>query len=538
MLSAATVGCSSPPRNYDAISAYYRYDFTLAREALRGEAMTRNNEQVILNNTRLGMAALADGDLHEAEYALSRSFELLSTAGLNKDRTVSAVLMHEGVRIWKGEPFEQALTYHYVATLYALMNDWENVRAAAANALFRLTDFGSDQNAEKLAYRAAQDPNFLEHGYTAIDTNFALGFLMQAIGSDLSGAAGSDEQFDAALAINDDLQPIIERLRLREYDTLLIVDYGKGPTKIAYGPDQALVRFQLQERHLGQLVVSSSGMTLAQVNPVADVNQMAVDHRWNNLEDIRRAKSAIGEGLLLGGTIATMYGVDRRDEAVALAGIGAMALGLLSKSGAKADTRYCEFMPAAIYLVPLQLGEVADLRVHVHGDPGSTVLLADVQPGDSQSPRTIYLRIHGKDSPVPPWLSRRNAIYSNDATGVMKGPQGYPWILGGLDVSSPTRETLEAYQANGYLLDMTVADLRALYEAEGIHIGSGMENRPGELRNPSYRHILEGGTGLFTPFPHSVGYKRILCKTQHPYQPRSELVRNVAAAIRVKEESK
>ena len=96
MLSAATVGCSSPPRNYDAISAYYRYDFTLAREALRGEAMTRNNEQVILNNTRLGMAALADGDLHEAEYALSRSFELLSTAGLNKDRTVSAVLMHEG----------------------------------------------------------------------------------------------------------------------------------------------------------------------------------------------------------------------------------------------------------------------------------------------------------------------------------------------------------------------------------------------------------------------------------------------------------
>src|SRR5262245_52940128 len=84
-------GCSSPPRNLDAIHAYYRYDFTGAREALRGDAMLRNDEQTILNNTRLGMAALADGDLHEAETALGRSFELLSTAGLNKDRTVAAV---------------------------------------------------------------------------------------------------------------------------------------------------------------------------------------------------------------------------------------------------------------------------------------------------------------------------------------------------------------------------------------------------------------------------------------------------------------
>ncbi|MCI0364156.1 MAG: hypothetical protein L0Y44_01825 [Phycisphaerales bacterium] len=527
-------GCSSPARNFATIDAYYRYDFAAAREAVRGDAMLRNDEQTILNSTRLGMAALADGDLHEAEIALGRSFELLSTAGLNKDRTIAAVLDHEGVRIWKGEPFEQALTYHYVATLYALMGDWENMRAAAANSLFRLTDFGRDQNPEKLARRAAQDEQFLDTGYTAVDTNFALGFLMQAIGSDLSGASGSSDQFDAASKINPDLGPLIESLRARDYNTLLIVDYGKGPTKIAYGPDQALAAFAPQERLAGRtpsLIIARGVDRLLAAEPVCDVDQMAVDHRWNNLEDIRRAKSVIGDLLVFGGAIATAHGSHRDSDKTVLAGLGAIAAGLLTKAGAKADTRYCEFMPKSIFLAPLNLDRATDLRLSIEGDPGAAIILDDVAPGSSSSPNAIYLRLHGRGSPNARWLTQRNAIYSNDHTGVR--PADYPWILGGNDLSTPTRETLQAYHDNGYLLDMTLDDLQALYDAEGIHIGSGMENQPGVRRNPSFRHVLEGGTGLFTPEPNSIGYKRLMCRPHPTYQPKSDVARNVAASIRV-----
>jgi len=81
-------GCQSAPRNVRAVESYYQYEFTDARQALRGAALTMNDEQVILNNARLGLAALADGDLREAELGLGKSFELLSTAGLNKDRTI------------------------------------------------------------------------------------------------------------------------------------------------------------------------------------------------------------------------------------------------------------------------------------------------------------------------------------------------------------------------------------------------------------------------------------------------------------------
>lgn len=526
----ALIGCESAPRNMEAVSNFYTYDFTAARQSLRGDAELRNDEQVLLNNLRLGIAALADGDRHEAERALGRSFDWLSTAGLNKDRTTAAVLLHEGVRIWKGEPFEQALAYHYVSTLYATLGDWENARAAATNALFRLTDFGADQTAETLVRSAATDEDFLETGYTAVDTDFALGFLMAAVASDLSGTAGSDGQFDAALEINPGLDELVGILRSRNYDTLLIVDYGKGPTKMAYGRDHALVHFVEQDNWKSPLTITADNGPGGRFNAVCDLNQMARDHRWNNLEDIRRAKSLIGDALIAGGYIvgATGRGDDHGRQ---LAALGMIIAGFLTKSGAKADTRYLEYAPQSIYLAPLMLQETTDLTVRVEGDAGSALVLPDFQPGRPGAPRAVYLRLHGQDSPSPPWLTASTPLYGNDHTGVMPGD--YPWILGGRDVSTPSRKTLEAYQAGGHMTDFSVRDLLDLYEAEGIHLGAGMEDRPGVPRNPSYRHILEGGTGLFTPQPDSMGYKRLYFSRHQPYEPKSELVRNARGAIPV-----
>lgn len=525
------VGCESAPRNLQAVRAYYEYEFTDAREALRGDAYTQNDEQVLLNNLRLGMAALADGDADEAERALGTAFDLLSTAGLNRDRTTAAVWVHEGVRIWKGEPFEQALAYYYVAALYAAMGDWENMRAAAANALFRLTDFGGDQEPEDLVRKAAQDENYLDRGYTAVDTNFALGFLMQAVGADLSGSAGSDEQFAAAIEIDSSLEPLVETLRNREYDTLLIVDYGKGPTKIAYGPDDALVRFDPQERGHGPLVVTADGETLARAYPVCDVDAMAQDLRWNNLEDVRKAKSAIGELLVTGGAITTAVGINDDSAETALIGAGVMLAGLLTKSGAKADTRYLEFAPKSVFLVPLFLGEPVNLALSVEGSGGTRMALPQLEPGKPGSPAAYYFRLHGPDSPQPSWLTATELRYGNDHVDPERG--GAPWILGGHDVSTPNREALDAYRATPGLESLTMADLLQLYEAEGIVIGSGMEARPDVPKNPSYRHVLEGGSGLFTPLEHSMGYKRLMFTEHGRYDRTSEFARNLAERLRV-----
>ena len=476
------VGCSTTRGHLNAVHHYYNYQFTEAREDLRADAELKRDEQMLLNNARLGLAAMADGDATEAERTLGRVFDLLSTAGLNEDRTVAAIMLHEGVRIWKGEPFEQALMYHYVATLYATLGDWENARAAAANSLFRLTDFGKDQTAEELARKAARNEDYLERGYTAVDTNFALGFLMQAIGSDLSGTAGAEAQFNAALEINPQLEPIVNTLRQRDYNTLLIVDYGKGPTKLAYGPDDALTRFEPQESRHGPLRITVPNQPTRTVPRICDVDQMALDHRWNDLEEVRRAKSAIGSALVTGGALVASHGVNIESDDILIAGLGMIAAGLLSKSGARADVRYLEMLPDSVYLAPLQLNETADVELMIEGDRGSRMVLPDVEPGRSGKPRAVYLRLHGRDGPNPQWLTARNLIYTNDHTGVRPG--GYPWILGGRDVSTPTRETLNAYHAGGRLTNMTLHDLRELYKAEDIAIGSGMEKRRDQPRNP------------------------------------------------------
>lgn len=521
-------GCHmhSSSRTTSAITNYYSYDFTTARQTLRADAELRRDENFLLNNLRLGMAALADGDADEAERAFARVFNLLSTAGLNRDRTTAAILIHEGVRIWKGEPFEQALAYYWIAALYATLGDWENVRAAASNSIFRLTDFGGDQDARSLARTAAEQPGYLEDGYTAVDTNFALGLLVQAIGSRLSGASGADAQLDAALKINPKLRPLIDTLRAGDFDTLLLVDFGRGPAKIAHGPDQALVKFVPRRDRKRPLEVRVDGTLRVAADPVCDVDQMAVDHRWNNLEDVRRAKSTIGDLLVSGGSAVAFHG-SRNDSVIEqIIGLGMIAAGLLTKESARADTRYLEYAPQVIYLVPLKLERTRELRIAVENDTASTFVLPDFLPGTSKSPRAVYVRLHANDRVPCDWMTATTLVYGNDFAGIAPGDQ--PWIVGGTDLSTPSRRNWENYRRGGRLSEVTLRELRNLYRAEEILIGSGMENRPGVARNPSFRHVLEGGRGLFTPTPYSMGYKRLMYTPRPAYVPRSELVGNVA----------
>jgi hypothetical protein len=189
-------------------------------------------------------------------------------------------------------------------------------------------------------------------------------------------------------------------------------------------------------------------------------------------------------------------------------------------------------MPAAIYVIPLYLDQSEDLRISIAGDPSEAAVISNVHPGTQRSPSVAYVRLLGRACPTQPaWLSRVGPLIGNDFTGVREGD--YPWILGGQDVSTPSREVVEAYIAGGSLPNMTVGQLRGLYDAEGILIGSGMENTPGAKKNPSFRHILEGGTGLFTPYPYSMGYKRLMFQRHRAYEPQSDAVWNLADDIRV-----
>ena len=118
-----------------------------ARVAIQ-ENLTNNpsDRAYILDRLRLSILTLADGQVEIAEIPANQLFSLLTTQGINADRTVSSAVINERVKIWKGEPFEQALGYHYIAMQKAMRGEWDNARAAAGASLFLLKDFSENQN--------------------------------------------------------------------------------------------------------------------------------------------------------------------------------------------------------------------------------------------------------------------------------------------------------------------------------------------------------------------------------------------------------
>ena len=87
-------------------------------------------------------------------------------------------------------------------------------------------------------------------------------------------------------------------------------------------------------------MVTSAGGASGQFPVVTDLNRLAQDVKWTNLEDLRLAKSAIGDVLLVGGGVTAVASRNRTAQA---AGAGAAVLG--APTGMPAGTP--AYMPLA-----------------------------------------------------------------------------------------------------------------------------------------------------------------------------------------------
>jgi hypothetical protein len=517
MVILVAAGCDSRSRRGgDGVFAYYRHDYPTARDQLRARAEDRRDSNVVLTNLRLGLASLADGDLDESERALMRGYEYLRSGGVNApDRTAAATFIYEGVRVWKGEPFEQAMGFYYVAALHLLKNDWENARAAAANSLFALHDF---KDAE-----TRQDDKFEQ-----IESQFALGYLIAATAETLMGRPeDAAPMYERVRKLNAELTGLANMLQSGQYNTLLLVDLGRGPRKESYGHDQTLVRFTPDGRSIPAPVLSLAvdGQTIDHPGsrPVVDLWTLSQFPRWWSMETTRKVKSAVGNVMLIGGLGAAGVGAATDSPEVALAGVGAAVLGLALKAGSQADTRHLELLPRCVYLVPLLL-EPGDhqVRLNFSGDAQSSSTWHDLAAGKEGSPAIYYLRAHAAGGMgMPRWSDSR--LYSVRAEHYPAGER--PWILGGRDLTPPGDDIAAKYRQSGVLPEATADSLADMYRREGLFFVPGPQGMTGkEALNPQlYRHVTEGGRILFAPRPGSHAYERIT-RTEHPpYRRRDDL---------------
>lgn len=548
LLAAALAGCQGPRVHLDQKFGEGEYGIVRTHLQQRVPAnvtptedgdrrLEKSDRDYILARLRLALVTLADGYPHDADILYEEIYEMLRMQGLNPDRTTMSIFESEGGRIWKGEPFEQALAYHYVGLHYAMQGSWDNTRAALSNAMFHLRDFGTDEDGQpREAEAVVRDAVDADEGeeyfedYEAVESDFTLGYLMSAVANQQIGRDGeAEEHFSKVLTIDPGLGSLVDELRAGDYNTLLVVDYGMAPRKIATGPDNTVARFV----HRGPSdprplrVVADGAEHLFPV--VCDVNTMARDHRWNSIEDMRRARAEMGRAVQAAGQVVTVVGAASDNTYMQIGGLLMQAGGAAARAAAAADTRQLEYLPQRVYVAPLRVDDPnRPLEVQVVGDARSRFILRGVD-GEGRSVQVRYLRLlagvgtHAQPGP-PAWAVSATRYYSDPDGQADVGPN-LPYILGGRCVRPPSAEVLASYQRDGFLEGLTLTDLRVLYELEGIEVDYERGTYPG-------RHVLEGGDTLVTPARGTMGYARLFYREHPPYEPGSLEVRELAEHVR------
>jgi hypothetical protein len=515
----------------------------------------RSSRQYLLDRMRVGVLTLADGYADSAQLIFQDLYEKLRTQGINKDRTVASVFTYEGVRIWKGEPFEQALAMGYYGLQQASIGAWDNARAAAQNSLFRLRDFreeeGGDESEDINTYEIARrsliyeraraagqskeaakkQADYLDNGYITRRSNFTLGYLLNAIANQQLGRdREASDNFTRLLELKPKLEPTVQAFQADDYNTVLIVSWGLGPKKVGYGPDNAFGKFvPRMASDEAALYAQVGDQTPRRHAQLLDVNRMASQHIWRNLEDIRLAKSYLGSGLLYGGLFATRYGMLSDRDGALYGGLGAMTLGALLKAGAHVDTRYCDVLPQRFYAVPVKLDSAEQtITLQVDNQPASRLKLTGLAPPPEDQAQLRLVRLvsqPGGDRRPPEWATRGQIRYGNPRTGPASA-QPAPWLLGGRDLRPPSRKVLNDYQARGLLRQITLAQLRELYTLEGV---TAFE--PSDQAGYAGRHLLEGGQTLAAPLAGTTGFMRLFAGDWPAYRPQTSRVQALAREL-------
>lgn len=367
------------------------------------------DKNFVLNNVRLGSAALSRYELDEAEAAFLRAYEVLNSFGVNKGgRTVGAVLVDEGVKVWKGEPFERAMVNFYLGLIYYMRHDYNNARAAFENALFKLRDYGDKQDVD------ADD-------YSDVESNFMLASIMlgksyQRLGRD-DLARGN---FDFVKAHRPDLATLADYDRNAQSNLLLVVDFGYGPQKVANddGVVAGFAPLPMQEGAIPTPSVTIDGQRVdvdAIANPPVDLLALAQDRRWQGIDTVRAVKSALGTGLIVGGAVAGVHREANAEVALAL-----IAAGILLKATSQADLRQWEMLPRTVFVLPLHVSPgTHDVTVEFPGSYGLSQTwrgLVVPPPGEEA---TYYFRMQRWNSGPfdwPPPALAREVESSGDAS--------------------------------------------------------------------------------------------------------------------------
>jgi tetratricopeptide (TPR) repeat protein len=354
-MTLALGSCNETPRSArDAMLYYETGDYAHAAAVLRpaiDKERQKLDENYVLQNLRYGSCTLAAGQFEAAESAFYDAYKVINSGETNDaGRQLTASVVWEGVKVFKGEPFERAMADYYLGIIYLMKHNYGTARAAFQNSIFSLRENAKKDDLE--SYALAESRFAL--GY------FGLGFTNMRLGKmDLA-----EQNFQLAEKYDPNLKGVIEEAKKPGVNALIFVDWGRGPQKAArgwyneesvFGPTPAEAD---QSRPIPPAMLWVDGHQA--FNPqvaynAVDTLAMAQDRRWMDIDTIKKFKAVVGTGAMAAGVGMAAYGADRHNEGLMWAGLGTALLGAGMAASSQSDTRYWELLPRTVYVIPATL---------------------------------------------------------------------------------------------------------------------------------------------------------------------------------------
>jgi len=321
-LLALAAGSCALPVETSAERAFLAGDERGAIEAYSRRLEQSDTKRRALDSNLLATAALVGGDLDRARRAFIDAGRI---QGSFPSEQVGAIIGSEGSKIWLGDPYEKAMNSLYTAFALLAGADEENARAALKAGI--LADGGSEEE--------------------QYQSDIAALFLLEAW---LSLRAGKEDLArqdleQVRLLIPD--CPLADENRLREANTVFLVDIGDGPQKVRTGRHGEMATFVLPP-----LVVSSLSMELGgePIPPAlgVDVGFQATTRGGRAMEGILKGKAVMKDVTAAAGILVLDHALDTDSSGGAALAGGLLLLSAMTR--AEADIRHWHLLPSYTYL--------------------------------------------------------------------------------------------------------------------------------------------------------------------------------------------
>jgi tetratricopeptide (TPR) repeat protein len=406
---------------------------TLAAAAVFAEKMPRaelrpllqrlyieGERNATLNFQRIGMAALALGDIDLAEKAFDAAVTRIEMiyADNPEAQKAKSLWTAEKIKDYKGEPYERAMAHFYRGLVYAARGDFQNARA-----LFKQADY-QDTVAEAEQY--AGDFGLMPFmagwaSYCDGNSGMAADFLQQAIKGDSNYSTVRVDQ------------PV-----------LVLFESGRSPYKYGSGKSGEILKWQphdLPAQTAKSACTASGGSDCAVGSFVmgADLGFQATTRGGRPIDGVLNGKASFKEGAQGVATVASAVSeigllaaasTGNRDAAgIGMIGLfaGLVAQGMANATQAQADIREWEQLPATVWLgtgAQKKTADVLTVALDGGGSPaeGAATRLVNTPSCQLYWGRSLApLSLLGEAGPIEPGAHPRDPVFRREVEAAFAG---------------------------------------------------------------------------------------------------------------------